>query len=84
MSSPSKFGTVQALRAVAALLVVGAHLGGPGGFEGKIFGSPILLGWTEHVGPMGVDLFFVVSGFIMAVSDWPAGCSPRRRSCCGA
>ncbi|MBW0116880.1 acyltransferase family protein [Pseudonocardia abyssalis] len=68
MSSTPQFGTVQALRAVAVLLVVGAHLGGPTGFEDKLFGSPALLGWTEHAGPMGVDLFFVVSGFIMAVT----------------
>lgn len=69
MTLAPRYGTVQALRAVAALLVVGAHLGGPSGFEDKLFGSAVLLGWTEHVGPMGVDLFFVVSGFIMAVTS---------------
>jgi peptidoglycan/LPS O-acetylase OafA/YrhL len=68
MNSKPQYVSVQALRAAAALLVVGAHLGDPKGFEAKIFGSNNLLGWLTEIGPTGVDLFFVVSGFIMTVT----------------
>lgn len=44
------FRSIQALRAVAALLVVGHHLVGKFG-----------------VGAAGVDIFFVISGFIMGI-----------------
>ena len=46
---------VQVLRAIAALLVVHAHASGPSGLGLKWFG-----------GTSGVDLFFVISGFIIA------------------
>jgi exopolysaccharide production protein ExoZ len=59
------FRTIQALRAVAALLVVMYHAlemwgqrvdpGAPG------------IGWSN--GAAGVDIFFVISGFVMAVSS---------------
>lgn len=49
---------IQALRALAALLVVCVHM--------AAFGT--LLGWSQRAtvfGNCGVDLFFVISGFIM-------------------
>jgi peptidoglycan/LPS O-acetylase OafA/YrhL len=59
---------LQALRAAAGLLVVGAHLSGPTGFETKHLGSFNLLGNYHSVGSTGVDLFFIISGFIMIVT----------------
>jgi exopolysaccharide production protein ExoZ len=60
----SNLATVQALRAIAALLVVAYHS---------------LQAWTEHVmgepadnywpnGSAGVDIFFVISGLVMVIS----------------
>ncbi|WP_432510411.1 acyltransferase family protein [Kineococcus sp. SYSU DK001] len=59
--------SLQAVRAVAASLVVLVHLGGPTAFEHKVFGSSLLqpVWWPAQ---SGVDLFFVVSGFVMAVT----------------
>lgn len=48
--------SVQYARAVAALLVVVAHLSGFSAFQ------PVT---TAHFGSFGVDIFFVISGFIM-------------------
>jgi peptidoglycan/LPS O-acetylase OafA/YrhL len=60
---------VQALRAIAALLVVCVHMGNSQGFEARYLhaGSPLLAGFT-NVGYTGVDLFFIISGFIMTVT----------------
>ena len=53
--------SVQALRAIAANLVILTHL-----FvvEGKHFAEP-LLPRTAFYGMFGVDIFFVLSGFVM-------------------
>lgn len=60
MTANSKLLTVQALRGLAALAVVLLHLIGTQ-VQGGIVPKP---GVSQH-GWMGVDLFFVISGFIM-------------------
>lgn len=66
--------SVQALRAIAALAVMFAHLQG---LESQLSSGPTLLspGWIAGVS--GVDLFFVISGFIMVwvAGDWTQGTS---------
>src|SRR5215831_12084637 len=52
--------SIQVLRAVAALMVFGGHLGAEIG-QNSIVAVP---GWSG-IGAAGVDLFFVISGFIM-------------------
>lgn len=64
-----KLRNVQALRAIAALLVVGVHLVYD---EFRIFGTGGLLQWSRQAGAIGVDLFFVISGFIMITTTWNA------------
>lgn len=58
-----KIANIQALRGAAALSVFAAHLVGAetdyGGPE------PLLPNWL-HIGLTGVDLFFVISGYVMA------------------
>lgn len=56
-----KLENLQALRGVAALLVVVAHIGGIG------LSNPALLGFPFAQGVIGVDIFFVLSGFVMAL-----------------
>lgn len=53
--------TLQSLRAVAALLVLAGHAAQ---IDGRFFGQPVTSGqWV--LGFAGVDLFFVISGFVM-------------------
>jgi exopolysaccharide production protein ExoZ len=56
---------IQALRAIAALLVVLLHCDEMLGL--RI--GPSALGASWHNGAAGVDIFFVISGFIMTVSS---------------
>ena len=59
--TPTRLNYVQALRGFAASLVLLSHLGQ---FEASTLTNSILLVSTVW-GNMGVDLFFVISGFIM-------------------
>jgi exopolysaccharide production protein ExoZ len=64
-SSPQNFLTIQALRAVAALLVVLLHA-----FE--TWGErvdPTAPGVNWENGAAGVDIFFIISGFVMVISS---------------
>lgn len=62
MSQHSKIENIQALRGVAVLGVILVHLSK---IEEKFFhGNTILPGFL-HIGTSGVDLFFVISGFLM-------------------
>ncbi len=55
-----KFLNIQAARGIAALLVLTAHLAGLG------LTTPNVAGFSFPHGVVGVDIFFVLSGFIMA------------------
>ena len=57
----SELGSIQMLRAIAAIMVAFAHLHA---VEAKL-GGPILFGTWSLAGFSGVDIFFVISGFIM-------------------
>jgi peptidoglycan/LPS O-acetylase OafA/YrhL len=61
MSSPQQFQSIQVLRGAAALVVVLFHASI---LSVDYFGGGLYDPWTL-VGKAGVDLFFVISGFIM-------------------
>ncbi len=56
------FSSIQALRGVAAMLVVLYHLVDAERIYGR---GPMLLGGVARFGFVGVDVFFVISGFVM-------------------
>ena len=62
---PERIYSLQALRAIAALLVLWSH-----SIDGaELFSVPQqshFFHW-EHFGPCGVDIFFVISGFIVSL-----------------
>jgi peptidoglycan/LPS O-acetylase OafA/YrhL len=62
---PRSFLTIQALRGVAALLVVLYHALEVWG--DRVDSAAPGVGWTN--GAAGVDIFFVISGFVMVVSS---------------
>lgn len=67
-----KIGAIQALRAVAANLVVVSHLSI---IETKYSGGFAILPPLDGLGRFGVHIFFVISGFVMALlfqqeTDW--------------
>jgi len=63
--TPSNFVTIQSLRAVAALLVVVYHAFEMWGL--RVNATAPGVSWGN--GAAGVDIFFVVSGFVMVVSS---------------
>jgi peptidoglycan/LPS O-acetylase OafA/YrhL len=63
-----KLKSIQALRSIASLMVVGDHLPR---VEGKLFHDGLMSKFGA-AGAIGVDLFFVISGFIMIVTTWDA------------
>lgn len=65
VDAPGSFLTIQALRAVAALLVVLYHAFDMWGE--RVDASAPGVGWNN--GAAGVDIFFVISGFVMVVSS---------------
>ncbi len=62
---PTNFRTIQALRAVAAFLVVAYHAFDMWAF--RIQSPSADVAWTN--GAAGVDIFFIISGFVMVVSS---------------
>ena len=56
--------SVQYLRGIAALMVVLHHIE----IKGGQYGNGALNGY--HIGYFGVDLFFIISGFIMCNTTW--------------
>lgn len=61
-ASTTYFSTIQVLRGVAALLVVLYHLVDAERIYGR---GPMLLDGVARLGFAGVDVFFVISGFVM-------------------
>jgi exopolysaccharide production protein ExoZ len=72
-SAPTHFASVQLLRFIAAIMVVAAHT--TEAMSQRMAPFHNLEFWMT--GTSGVDIFFVISGFVMAVSSRPA--SPDRR-----
>lgn len=68
---------IQALRGIAVLLVLALHVFAT---ERKYSEDQVLPAWLQ-VGAAGVDVFFVISGFIMVMvtRDWPRGWPAARR-----
>jgi peptidoglycan/LPS O-acetylase OafA/YrhL len=65
-----RYDGIQCLRAVAAILVVWAHLKFAGDFPGSSFVA-------TAAGAVGVDVFFVISGFVIPLSAERLNCSWR-------
>jgi exopolysaccharide production protein ExoZ len=65
VAAPSNFRTIQALRAIAALLVVIYHVFDMWAL--RVDAAAPGVAWVN--GAAGVDIFFVISGFVMVVSS---------------
>jgi exopolysaccharide production protein ExoZ len=62
---------IQSLRGIAAMMVVWSHS------LGQVSDTPRFIHLPEF-GHYGVDLFFVISGFIMLVTTWDKPITPRQ------
>ncbi|MFC3578420.1 acyltransferase family protein [Streptomyces yaanensis] len=74
-TSGSRLRALDGLRLVAALMVAAYHYGGRGGDVTRAWGSspakqfPTLHSWFAY-GCLGVQVFFVISGFVICMSGW--------------
>ncbi|MBB5934826.1 peptidoglycan/LPS O-acetylase OafA/YrhL [Streptomyces zagrosensis] len=72
---PSRLRALDGLRLVAALMVACYHYGGRGGEISKAWGSspadqfPSTSEWFAY-GCLGVQIFFIISGFVICMSGW--------------
>jgi exopolysaccharide production protein ExoZ len=72
-----RFEHIQALRGAAALMVLAAHIKGA---ELDYGGEGSLLPFALYLGVTGVDLFFLISGFVMAHVALDGARGPRAAS----
>ena len=74
-SRPVRLRALDGLRLIAALAVCAYHYAGRGGDISRAWGAsprtlfPGLSGAFSY-GPLGVQLFFVISGFVICMSGW--------------
>ncbi|OPF84770.1 acyltransferase [Streptomyces antioxidans] len=72
---PVRLRALDGLRLLAALMVAGYHYGGRGGEITEAWGSspraqfPTLSSYFAY-GCLGVQIFFVISGFVICMSGW--------------
>ncbi|MEU9590543.1 acyltransferase [Streptomyces sp. NPDC048193] len=74
-AAPARLRALDGLRLVAALMVAAYHYGGRGGSVTDAWGSSAQLQFpTLHTffsyGCLGVQVFFVISGFVICMSGW--------------
>lgn len=75
-AAPARIHELDALRLVAAVSVVLFHYTFSGWADGTTtVAYPEMGSWTRY-GYLGVDLFFMISGFVVLMSAW--GATPRR------
>ncbi|MCZ9348254.1 acyltransferase [Streptomyces mutabilis] len=73
--APGRLHALDGLRLVAALMVAAYHYGGRGGAVAEAWGGsparqfPTLHGFFAY-GCLGVQIFFVISGFVICMSGW--------------
>lgn len=74
-SGGGRLRALDGLRLIAALMVALYHYGGRNGTVGGAWGKspqhlfPTLHYWFSY-GPLGVQIFFVISGFVICMSGW--------------